>query len=85
MKKKLQFCTVIKLGFTHLTNQIYRKLNRKYSISTMLANINECISLNCITPTSSGTTRTAAAFRCCLTVICCWAHLKEVGYTNPSD
>ena len=49
----------------------------------MLANINECISLNCITPTSSGTTRTASAFRCCLTVICCWAHLKEVGYTKP--
>ena len=49
----------------------------------MLANINECISLNCITPTSSGTTRTASAFRCCPTVICSWAHLKEVGYTNP--
>ena len=48
----------------------------------MLANINECISLNCITPTSSGTTRTASAFRCCLTVICCWTHLKDVGYTN---
>ena len=47
----------------------------------MLANINECISLNCITPTSSCTTRTASAFRCCLTIICSWAHLKEVRYT----
>ena len=81
MKKKLQFCTVIKFGFTHLTNQIYRKFNRKLLISTMFANINECISLNCITPTSSGTTRTASAFRCCLTIICSWANLKEVGYT----
>ena len=50
----------------------------------MLANINECISLNCITPTSSGSARTASAFRCCLTVICSWAHLKEVGkLLNP--
>ena len=48
----------------------------------MLANINECISLDYITPTSSGTTRAASAFRCFLTVICIWAHLKEVGYTN---
>ena len=43
----------------------------------MFANINECISLNCISPTSSGSTRTASAFRGWLTVICSWAYLEN--------
>ena len=88
MKKKLQFCTVIKFRiysvhiWSHLRfSKIFRpaviNLNRKLSITAMFANINECISLNCITPTSSGSTRAASAFCCCLTIICCWANLEN--------